>query len=183
MEIDRRELLRYLGYKGQEINSELEDKISLAISICKKEAQPIHILRKYTLDFENRELKGTGLKLKGESIWKHLSGCDDVYMVAATLGFNLEKRINRAFIDDATLAVLLDSAATCLIESYLDEIEKNIPEELTSRYSCGYGDWDIQQQKEICKLLDTQKQIGLFVNDACMLTPQKSVTAIMGIKK
>ena len=182
MEIEREELLRYLGYKGQEINKELDEKISQAISICKSTINPKHVLKKYKLNWEEKSLEGTTLIIKGESLWKHLSGCTYVYLIGATLGFEMEKRIARAFNEDRTLAVLLDSAATCAIESYLDEVEKTLDGKLVSRYSCGYGDWPIEQQKEICQVLDTARKIGLFVNSAYMLTPQKSVTAIIGIK-
>ncbi len=182
MQIERREVLRYLGYKGQEINEELDNKISEAISICEKLVQPKSIVKRYKLDKENRMLGGTTLHLKGDVIWKHLEKCSEVYLIAGTLGFDIEKRIARAFKEDATLAVILDSAATAAIESYLDDVEKSFPEkDLRWRFSCGYGDWPIEQQKEICNLLNTPKEIGVFCSSAYMLTPQKSVTAIVGI--
>lgn len=182
MEIKRRDVLCYLRYKGQEISQELDDKINQAIDICAKNVHLKYILKKYRVNRQTKMIEGTTLKLEGNSIWKHIEGCDEVYLLGATIGFEVEKLIAKYFISDRTLAVILDAAATAAIESYCDEICENIKEKITSRFSCGYGDWNIAVQNELCRVLDTQRQIGVFCNQAHMLTPQKSVTALMGIK-
>jgi len=183
MVIDKRELLSYLGYKGQEMTPELESKIDEAISICQANVTPRYVANKYKVDKATKLIAGTTITLPGEDIWKHIDGCDEIYLLCATIGFNVEKQIAKYFVKDKTLAIILDSAATCAIESYLDEIEITLDGEKTTRYSCGYGDFSIESQKELCALLDTHRKIGVFVNEAYMLTPQKSVSAIIGIKK
>ena len=52
---------------------------------------------------------------------------------------------------------------------------------LRPRFSPGYGDFDIHHQDDILRMLDTAKKIGLTMTDSYMLTPTKSVTAIIGI--
>ena len=182
MVINRRELLSYLGYKGQEISQELEDKISQAISICEKLATPRSVVKRYKVDKETKSIVGTTLKLQGEDIWKHIEGCSEVYLLCGTIGFGPEKEIAKNFVKDKTLAIILDAAATSAIESYLDELELTLDGKKTTRYSCGYGDLDIKIQKDICAVLDTFRKIGVYVNEAYMLSPQKSVTAIIGVK-
>ncbi len=182
MVIERREVLLYLGYKGQEITPQMDQKISEAIDICQKLAQPRYVAKRFKVDPVNRLVEGTTLKLPGESIWKHIQGCSEIYMICGTLGFNIEKEIAKNFVKDKTLAIILDAAATSAIENYLDEQEETLDGNKTSRYSCGYGDFDIKTQKEICAVLDTFRKIGVFVNEAYMLSPQKSVTAIIGVK-
>lgn len=182
MQINKKELLRYLRYNNQKIDENLDKKIDKAIEICLEYASPKNIVKKYKLDRENKKLEGTTFVLKGEDIWKHLDGCDEVYLFAATIGFGVEKQIARYFIEDKTLAILLDSAATCAIESYCDEVCDTLDGKLTYRYSCGYGDFPLDQQKEFCNLMDTFRKIGVFVAPSFMMSPQKSVTAIIGIK-
>ena len=182
MVINRSELLSYLGYRGQEISKELEDKISQAISICEKLATPRSVVKRYKVDKETKSIVGTTLKLPGEDIWKHIEGCSEVYLLCGTIGFGPEKEIAKNFVKDKTLAIILDAAATSAIESYLDELELTLDGEKTTRYSCGYGDLDIKIQKDICAVLDTFRKIGVYVNEAYMLSPQKSVTAIIGVK-
>ena len=38
-------------------------------------------------------------------------------------------------------------------------------------------------QKDICRELETAKQIGITLTDSMLMIPEKSVTAIIGIKK
>ena len=182
MVIDRRELLSYLGYRGQEITKELDAKIDQAIAICEKLVQPRSVVKRFRVDKETKLVEGTTLKLDGEDIWKHIEGCDEIYLLCGTIGFNVEKEIAKNFVKDKTLAIILDSAATCAIESYLDDIEKTLDGQLTTRYSCGYGDLKIETQKDICAVLDTFRKIGVYVNESYMLSPQKSVTAIIGVR-
>ena len=54
--------------------------------------------------------------------------------------------------------------------------------ELTSRFSAGYGDLSLEFQREIFRALDCQKNIGLTLNESLIMSPTKSITAIIGIK-
>ena len=52
---------------------------------------------------------------------------------------------------------------------------------LTGRFSPGYGDWDIAVQPLVAAALDTARRAGLCVTDTNLMTPRKSVTAILGV--
>lgn len=182
MVIDKQELLSYLGYRGQAISQELDIKINYAIEICKQLARPMNVVKRFKVNRETKQVEGTTLILPGEDIWKHIEGCSEVYLLCGTIGFGPEREINKLMVSDRTLAIILDAAATCAIESSLDELELSLDGNKTTRYSCGYGDLPIQTQKQICQVLDTQRKIGVFVNESFMMSPQKSVTAIIGIK-
>ena len=47
--------------------------------------------------------------------------------------------------------------------------------------SLGYGDFDICYQEPIVRMLNCAKTIGLTLTDSFMMTPTKSVTAVIGI--
>ena len=49
------------------------------------------------------------------------------------------------------------------------------------RFSSGYGDFPLNVQKEIFSVLDAQKKIGITLNESLLMSPSKSVTAIVGI--
>ena len=49
------------------------------------------------------------------------------------------------------------------------------------RFSPGYGDFSIQHQKAVLAMLEASKRIGVTMTDSYMLTPTKSVTAVIGI--
>lgn len=51
----------------------------------------------------------------------------------------------------------------------------------TGRFSPGYGDWDIAVQPMVAAALDTVRKAGLCVTDTNLMTPRKSVTALLGV--
>jgi cobalamin-dependent methionine synthase I len=51
---------------------------------------------------------------------------------------------------------------------------------LPRRFSAGYADFDLSNQKIIYQLLALEK-IGVRITNECILLPEKSVTAISGL--
>ena len=49
------------------------------------------------------------------------------------------------------------------------------------RFSPGYGDFPLEFQKDIFNLLSPNKRIGLTLNNSLLMSPTKSVTAVVGI--
>lgn len=186
MEIDKKELLRYLGWKGQETDEQLYKKIEDAAKRCLDFATPRSVVKKFTLN-EDFSLGETGFILQGKDIRAHLQGCFEVYLMAFTLGSAVERETARLSVTSMTEALLFDTAASCAIESYCDDIcidlENSCKKSLTPRFSCGYGDFPISAQKDICALLNTPTRIGVCVDENYTLSPLKSVTAVIGILK
>lgn len=184
MEIDKKELLRYLGWKGQETDEQLYKKIEDAAKRCLDFATPRSVVKKFTLN-EDFSLGETGFILQGKDIRAHLQGCFEVYLMAFTLGSAVERETARLSVTSMTEALLFDTAASCAIESYCDDIcidlENSCKKSLTPRFSCGYGDFPLESQKDICRILETQKRIGLIADENFLLNPRKSVTALAGI--
>ena len=86
--------------------------------------------------------------------------------------------------------VTLQACAAAMLEEYLDawqeEEEKKLKTEgyyMRPRFSPGYGDFSIEHQGMILRMLDTAKTIGLTMTDSSMLTPSKSVTAVLGLSR
>lgn len=187
MKIEKSEMLRYLGYKGQAYGEEIERRIDRAIEICLDSVTPRYIAKKYALARNPLMLFGADLPLLGKDIARHLQDCGGAYIFGATLGFEIEKTVGRLMKEDSALALIVDSAATCAIESYCDdicsELQKQNANQLTWRFSCGYGDFPLSLQPAFARVLEMQKRIGVFVDgESFMMTPQKSVTAVVGIK-
>lgn len=188
MKIDKSELLRYLGYKGQDYGERLDEEIELASRLCLELITPRSVIKKYALTNDPLGLEGTNMLLLGENIRKHLEGCKEAYIMGATVGFEVEKKVSELMQSNPLKGVLLDSASICAIESYCDDLCEELQAQndrlLTTRFSCGYGDFPLSQQKDFVTVLELQKRIGVFMNEeSFMLTPQKSVTAVIGIRE
>ena len=52
---------------------------------------------------------------------------------------------------------------------------------VTGRFSPGYGDLPIDLQRDLLALCDAPRRIGLSATPSNLLTPGKSVTALLGI--
>lgn len=181
MKTNRRETLRYLGVKGA------PDERTLAlVERAEKEAEecvfPRFTFRLFPLEREPLSVGGT--PLEGADIAAYLKDCDEVYLIAATLGFEAEKRINFLMQSSPALGVALDAVCTSVLESFLDEqcqkLQEGSKKRLKPRFSCGYGDFPLSQQRDMVRLLDTGRKIGVFLSESLMLAPQKSVTALVG---
>ncbi|MDE7070534.1 MAG: hypothetical protein K2O86_00995 [Clostridia bacterium] len=188
MKIDKSELLRYLGYKGQQYDERIEQNIDVAIALCLEKVTPRSVIKKYSLVKNPLSLQGTNMILQGKDIAKHLEDCNEVYILGATVGFEIEKTVGKLMKENPLLGVIVDSASICAIESYCDdlceELQQQNQKQLTWRFSCGYGDFPLSQQKDFVSLLEMQKRIGVFLHEeSLMMSPQKSVTAIVGIKE
>ena len=159
MKAPREEILRYLGSMGHEPDERLCTRIDDAVSAVTAAASPRSVFRRFGFD---GSLIGTGYSPAGKDVLRQLDGCSAVYLFAATLGNGVERIEEQAFArGDSLGAVLLDAAASCLIESFCDDecerIARSEDVTLTSRFSCGYGDYPLEHQADIIRLLDAPK--------------------------
>lgn len=125
--------------------------------------------------------------LSGNDIFRHLEGCDRYVIMGCTLGPQLDMTIRAAGISDMAYAVVLDALASAVIEQAADAFEQAYREKvrksgrfLTGRYSPGYGDFPLSSQPHLLRVLNAQKEIGLCVTENHLLTPRKSITAVLG---
>lgn len=184
--LNPQEILLYLGWKGGLPDPDLQSAILQGAETIRKTAQPLVVWRRFPL--EGTHLVGTNLTLEGRDIARHLDRCPEAILMAATLGPQVEHLLMRAQVRDMAQALILDSAASTGIENVCNHLEaelrRGVETEglfLTDRFSPGYGDLPIGQQRLFCDVLDTQRRIGLAVSASGILIPRKSVTAVMGV--
>ena len=176
----KEEALRYLGYKGAEPDSSTAALLDRAYKELSEAAAP-------KFCYKVLDKKDCGGILAGNDIYKHLEGCERVIIFAATLGNGADKLIRSAEISDMAYAIVADALSSAMIEEYCDSCEKEMQKKTggsyTWRYSPGYGDYPIELQKSVLSMLDAPRKIGLATNENSLLTPTKSVTAVMGLSK
>ncbi|WP_434797836.1 vitamin B12 dependent-methionine synthase activation domain-containing protein [Terrisporobacter vanillatitrophus] len=195
IEIDEREVLRYLQYKNQDIEYNLSEKIKQCIKKTREIINPRFIFRKYKIkklklsDVKSEVyLEGANLTLKSDDIHNLLLECDECILMSATLGLEIEREIRKLTYTDLTKGIIVDACATAAIEEVCDIVQNNIAKKLlkedkyiTYRYSPGYGDLPIEKNVDINNLLNSQKEIGLTVTNSGIMIPRKSVVALIGV--
>lgn len=188
MEIDKKEVLRYLKTKGRTDES-LDKAIDSAIEEVKALISPKYGYKIFDIiDSENGiALKNTTVVLTGNSIKRRLKNCGKCILLYATLGFMLDKEIIRLQNTGLSKALVTDACGSAALESICDNVCKEIEEKfifkLTKRFSPGYGDLPVNLNKHLLSALDAFKQAGIILNEGGMMSPSKTVTAILGVVK
>lgn len=177
------EIRRYLGIGKN--NTDFDDIIK-ETSVLREALCPTHVYAYFDVCVKNEGilLKGTEIVLTGVLAKKHFSECKGVIVLLATLGLKSEVVMKRTFALSAEKGVVLDAVFSDAIEKYLDQTEKELKlkfGQITTRISCGYGDLPINLQKPLFDAVCGEK-IGVSINQCFMLSPNKSVLAIIGVR-
>ena len=137
-----------------------------------------------------KQLPLTALPLQnaGNDIARHLRGCDAMVLMAVTLGSGADTLMRRLELTDIALAAVVDAMASAVMEELCNALEAEIRTSvqaqghyLTGRFSPGYGDCPLTLQQPFAIALDTVRGLGMAVTPENLLTPRKSVTAILGV--
>ncbi len=146
-------------------------------------AQPRIIHRIFDLKEEDGLLSiDAELNLAYDELQKLFAGCDRCMLIAGTLGVAIDRKLKLYMIDDMARYVAMDAAASALIEESCDQYTEELPfGKMTFRYGPGYGSVPLALQKQLLRILDAQKRIGLTISHSLLLEPQKSITGIVGI--
>ena len=125
LSIPKKEVLRYLGHKNQEINGNIDRLIDETIEEAKELIAPKKVVARYRITIKDTGvyLDNTNLVLTGEDIKNHLKYSKDIYIMAVTLGSVIEKKIAYYEKIDLTKAIILDSCATTAVEEFCNYIE------------------------------------------------------------
>ena len=132
------------------------------------------------VDFGSFTVQSVGLS-------KLLEHCESCFLIAVTLGAEIDKLISRTQIEDMSDAVVLDALASSLADIICDKSEARAIESLsekeflTMRFSPGYGDVPLDASEGILDTLNAKKKMGVGLTKSFMLIPIKSVTAFIGI--
>lgn len=181
-----KEIYRYLGYRGQKPGPE-EQKAIQDTALETEAACALRWIweRVPVASFPGGLCLG-GWEIKSFGLAAHLTGCEEAFLMAVTLGSGVDLLLRRLEKRDMSRAVIAQAAAAALIEEFCDQAEKELSRQapglfLRPRFSPGYGDFDIACQREFLQRLDTARRIGLSMTDTYMLVPSKSVTAVIGL--
>lgn len=189
--VDRSEVLRYLGYSGQALTPELDARIDGVVARCLSVCRPRGCVRVFEVEGRGPSevrLSGTALVLRGSSIAAHLDGARAVGVLAVTVGMGAEAELRRLSLVDRVEQVVFDAAATAVVERAADAAEAGLVATArsrglfcSSRFSPGYGDFPLETQPVLLAALDAQRRLGIALSDALLMTPTKSVTAVVGL--
>lgn len=201
--VSRKEIWRYLGYSRIRPDSRVDGVIDSCLEELLQAAEPRAVWRDFalrsgedgSLAVVRPELDGLGqeqelveMEIRSRSLSRNLEGCGRVYLMAATLGPGPDRLVRRAQIVHLSHTVFYQAIGAALIEEWCDEVNREIIREgrerglyARPRFSPGYGDLPLELQRDFMRILRMQKEIGVTLTDSLLMTPAKSVTALIGM--
>ena len=185
MEYNRKEALRYLRARpDDEAAGVLVDTVYLKL---RNEVQARSVLQKHSITVDEAGITlDTGVRFTSRDLARHLKGCDKALLLAATLGSRVDVAIRRLALGSVAEGAAAQAVAAALIESYCDSVQAKADTDGLAqrpRFSPGYGDWRLEEQRLLFPVLDCAKRIGLTLTDGLMMAPSKSVTAVIGLSE
>ena len=123
-------------------------------------------------------------RVESRDIAKNLFGCKEAFVFAVTLGHGVERLLYKTSLLSAADFFIFDAIGSALAESVCDVAEEIIKGDITCkpRFSPGYGDFPLSVQKHILSELNAEKLLGITLTDTNLMIPQKSITAVMGVR-
>ena len=191
IEIDKEQVCHYIGYEdGQNLSA----RISSLIDDYAEHAHGL-INPSYSYVIKNVEwARGAIALIEGSVIFKSriiaklLERCTQVAIFLVTIGKYLEEAsfqlardglVLQATVLDAIGSVAVEEVAV-LAQAKIKEIVKAEGHVTSRRFSPGYCDWNIGQQRMLFYAL-TGDTAGIRLTGECLMIPQKSMSGIIGI--
>lgn len=183
-EVSMREILRYARSAADDTET-----VRLALD-CLDEVLPtlsyraVYTVEDVTVTGEVCDIGG--IRIRSAALAKNLSGVSRAVLVCATVGLGPDRLVMKYSRSRPARALIMQAIGAERVEAVLDALTEELKGEygaLRPRFSVGYGDAPLESQREITERLETAKRIGVSLSESMIMTPTKSVSAIIGIDK
>jgi len=131
-----------------------------------------------------------GISIKSKSIKELLIRSNSALFLFATAGSKIVEMAEDSFKKgDSSGSVIYDAVGSETAESAIEWLNEYVKKELRRngesltkmRFSPGYGDFLLENQKHFFDLLN-MKDFGVSLSEKYIFSPEKTVTAIVGIE-
>jgi len=183
------ELARLLGgRKGRKLSPALKKKVKRLKDKTSRIIKPRIHFKKHTIQHISRGgiQFASDTSLKSPKLSRTMQGSEEVVCFVGTIGRGIEKEIKR-LVNQKRLseAYVLDAMGSVLVENLVDQFQSRLDEHYKSqdmalglRFSPGYCDWPVTEQKKLFELLEPHKA-GIELTESCLMQPRKSISGII----
>lgn len=184
---DEKEILRYAMLPSFAPKPE-ELPLKECLEAAKGAAKCRAVWRRYPLRRNGEELELGFARTDTRDLRRHLEGCSEILLFACTAGAEMDRRIARSKLLSPARGLLMHAIGAQQVEGGCDRLCQRLAElfpdrQLTDRFSPGYGDLPLAMQRDVMEALDCGRTVGITLTDSLLMTPSKSVTAIIGMKE
>ena len=188
-EVDRKEILRYLGVRGKLPDPSTEALVEECVRELSVSCAPRSLQKAFPVLHEGEGcLRIGGVPFFSRDLAKNMQGCDEAVIFAATLGPGADFLVRRAQLSGMSKAAVFQAAGSAMIEMVCDGINEEIRKDAAARglrtkprYSPGYGDLSLEYQRNLFQMMEITRRTGIRLSEDCLMSPFKSVTALVGL--
>jgi hypothetical protein len=189
--IDRDEVLRFQGYQkdvdapGAQVLAIFEEALAMGRELM----APRLVYRAAVVTGGAADrIDAGGERLHIPQIARLWGAVEAVGAGICTVGDGIERRVRELFdAREFPLAVMLDSVGSAAVESLAEYANDLLCQEglsagtrVSNRISPGYAGWETAEQAALFRLCPGDP-IGVTLNEACFMTPGKSISWLVGI--
>lgn len=179
--IDDRELSARLG----RVCAHTDPEIYRVVEALLREMEPRYAYTRVRLAYTEAGEVDIGFTVTDSAaLIKNLAGAGEAFVLVCTLGIGVDRVIARLSKTSRAEAFIFDAVASTLAEAAVDAAEREICEGLvcTSRFSPGYADFPLECQGSLLSYLGAPTYLGITLTESGLMTPLKTVSAVIGIK-
>lgn len=136
------------------------------------------------VDFIGENICNVGFgDIHSKNLCDVLRGCKTAIVLATTTGIGVDRLLSKLSVTSAAKHFITDAVASAAAESFCDYVDDMLRKNPSKphRFSPGYGDLALETQPLLLNMLNASKNLGITINKSLLMTPVKSITAIMGV--
>jgi hypothetical protein len=183
------ELARLLGSrKSRNFSPSLRKKVKKLKDKTRRIIKPRIHFKKHKIQQISRGgvRLATDISLKSPKLSRTLQGSQELVCFVGTIGRGVEKEIKRLMNQQRlSEAYVLDAMGSVLVENLVDQFQSHLDghyktrnTSLGLRFSPGYCDWPVTEQKKLFELLEPHKA-GVELTESCLMQPRKSISGVI----
>jgi hypothetical protein len=189
---DNEKVLRLLGAKpGKRVSSASLRRIDLMTEEIEGMLKPQLSYRILDLvDINRGEIElSEGIRFKSPKLAKAMAKAESVCCFLATVGQVVDMEVERLMQEQRYAdAYVLDAIGSMSAEDVVVQFYRRMAERqaeknraVTLRFSPGYCDWPLQQQRQLFNLFDKTDSPDVILSDSYLMSPRKSVSGLFGL--
>lgn len=190
-EIDRKQVLHDIGYNT---GSRIPNRIIELVLKCLEDAKHLinpsysYVIRDVDFVHGSNIFIENAVILQSKVIARLLERCEQVAIFVSTIGNQLEETLahlaEKGQVLHARVLDAIGSNAAERVAEFVQDLLQHTAEArglcIGRRFSPGYCDWGINQQKIVFRAMNGSTT-GVSLTDGCLMVPRKSISGIIGI--
>ncbi len=189
-EIGKNEVIRLLGGRSSSCSSSVSKTIDAWTGRINELIEPrLSYLIRPIGHPDSSGIAVNGVRFVSSRISRALRDCTEAVCFIATIDEGIEREVKELMrAGRLSEACILDSMGSVAVEDMVAKFHERMEGEyrkkggsVTIRFSPGYCDWNIAEQKKLFSLFDAGRIPVTLRQDSWLMGPRKSVSGIFGV--